>query len=120
MKVLKALQDAVTNHNLAVQSNPPPPEPIPTNITPVKNHVRQMPVHSFQVNPNLEGSLFYNLHVVTKNSYFSLYFKVKMVRYGRQTVSVDVDTGALLFDRKAGLLGIETVSHDRSKKIFTF
>lgn len=40
-----------------------------------------------------------------------------MVRYGRQTVSVDVDTGVLLFDRKAGSFGIERVSHDRSKKI---
>lgn len=42
-----------------------------------------------------------------------------MVRYGRQTVSVDVDTGVLLFDRKAGSFGIERVSHDRSKRIFT-
>lgn len=38
-----------------------------------------------------------------------------MVRYGRQTVSADVDTGVLIFDRKAGSLGIERVSHDRSK-----
>lgn len=43
-----------------------------------------------------------------------------MVRYGRQTVSVDVDSGVLLFDRKAGSFGIERVSHDRSKKLFTF
>lgn len=43
-----------------------------------------------------------------------------MVRYGRQTVSVDVDTGVLVFGRKAGSLGIESVSYDRSKKIFTF
>ncbi|XP_031718447.1 inositol polyphosphate phosphatase-like 1b [Anarrhichthys ocellatus] len=92
-KVLKALQDAVTNHNLAVQPNPPPPEPTPTNVTPVKNHARQLPVHSFQV---------------------------KMVRYGRQTVSVDVDTGVLLFDRKAGSFGIERVSHDRILQIVKF
>ncbi|XP_034739540.1 inositol polyphosphate phosphatase-like 1b [Etheostoma cragini] len=92
-KVLKALQDAVTNHNLAVQSNPPPPEPTPTNVTSVKNHFRQLPVHSFQV---------------------------KMVRYGRQTVSVDVDTGVLLFDRKAGSFGIERVSHDRILQIVKF
>ncbi|XP_076595037.1 inositol polyphosphate phosphatase-like 1b [Chaetodon auriga] len=92
-KVLKALQDAVTNHNLAVQPNPPPPEPAPTNVTPVKNHARQLPVHSFQV---------------------------KMVRYGRQTVSVDVDTGVLLFDRKAGSFGIERVSHDRILQIVKF
>ncbi|XP_029020280.1 inositol polyphosphate phosphatase-like 1b isoform X2 [Betta splendens] len=92
-KVLKALQDAVTNHNLAVQPNPPPPEPTPVSITPAKNLVRQIPVHSFQV---------------------------KIVRYGRQTVSVDVDTGALLFDRKAGLLGIETISHDRILQIVKF
>uniref|UniRef100_A0A3Q3NEN4 phosphatidylinositol-3,4,5-trisphosphate 5-phosphatase n=1 Tax=Mastacembelus armatus TaxID=205130 RepID=A0A3Q3NEN4_9TELE len=89
-KVLKALQDAVTNHNLAAQPNPPPPEPAPTNVTPVKNHARQVPVHSFQV---------------------------KMVRYGRQIVSVDVDTGVLLFDRKIGSFGIERVSHDRILQI---
>ncbi|XP_073342398.1 inositol polyphosphate phosphatase-like 1b [Pagrus major] len=92
-KVLKALQDAVTNHNLAVQPNPPPPEPTPSSVTPVKNHDRQLPVHSFQV---------------------------KMVRYGRQTVSVDVDTGVLLFDRKAGSFGIERVSHDRILQIVKF
>uniref|UniRef100_A0A8C4GZQ1 phosphatidylinositol-3,4,5-trisphosphate 5-phosphatase n=1 Tax=Dicentrarchus labrax TaxID=13489 RepID=A0A8C4GZQ1_DICLA len=92
-KVLKALQDAVTNHNLAVQPNPPPPEPTPTIVTPVKNHARQLPVHSFQV---------------------------KMVRYGRQTVSVDVDTGVLLFDRKAGSFSIERVSHDRILQIVKF
>uniref|UniRef100_G3PYJ6 phosphatidylinositol-3,4,5-trisphosphate 5-phosphatase n=1 Tax=Gasterosteus aculeatus aculeatus TaxID=481459 RepID=G3PYJ6_GASAC len=83
-KVLQALQDAVTNHNLAVQPNPAPPEPAP-----VKNHAGQLPVHSFQV---------------------------KMVRYGRQTVSVDVDAGVLLFDKKSGSFGVERVSHDRSRK----
>ncbi|XP_069550436.1 inositol polyphosphate phosphatase-like 1b [Brachyistius frenatus] len=92
-KVLKALQDAVTNHNLAVQPSPPHPEPTPTSVTPVKNNVRQLPVHSFQV---------------------------KMVRYGRQTVSVDVDTGVLLFDRKAGSFGIERVSLDRILQIVKF
>ncbi|XP_035525435.1 inositol polyphosphate phosphatase-like 1b [Morone saxatilis] len=92
-KVLKALQDAVTNHNLAVQPNPPPPEPTPTIVTPIKNHAKQLPVHSFQV---------------------------KMVKYGRQTVSVDVDTGVLLFDRKAGSFGIERVSHDRILQIVKF
>lgn len=92
-KVLKALQDAVTNHNLAVQPNPAPPEPTPTSVTPAKNNTRQLPVHSFQV---------------------------KMVRYGRQTVSVDVDTGVLLFERKAGSFGIERVSHDRILQIVKF
>uniref|UniRef100_A0A3Q3JE49 phosphatidylinositol-3,4,5-trisphosphate 5-phosphatase n=1 Tax=Monopterus albus TaxID=43700 RepID=A0A3Q3JE49_MONAL len=92
-KVLKALQDAVTNHNLAVQPNPPPPDPTPATITPVKNQARQMPVHTFQV---------------------------KMARYGRQTVSVDVDTGVLLFDRKSGSFGIERVSHDRILQIVKF
>ncbi|KAM7389924.1 hypothetical protein PAMP_023868 [Pampus punctatissimus] len=92
-KVLKALQDAVTNHNLAVQPNPPPLEPTPINATSVKNHARQLPVHSFQV---------------------------KMVRYGRQTVSVDVDVGVLLFDRKAGSFGVERVSHDRILQIMKF
>uniref|UniRef100_A0A3P8QH37 phosphatidylinositol-3,4,5-trisphosphate 5-phosphatase n=1 Tax=Astatotilapia calliptera TaxID=8154 RepID=A0A3P8QH37_ASTCA len=79
-KVLKALQDAVTNHNLAVQPNPPPPEPSPT---------------------------FYS-------------FQVKMLRYGRQTVSVDVDAGVLLFDKKTGSFGIERVSHDRILQIVKF
>ncbi|KAG9338679.1 hypothetical protein JZ751_025517 [Albula glossodonta] len=72
-QVLKALQDAVTNHNLASQPAPPP-EPAPT----AKSHTRPIPVHSFQV---------------------------KVVRYGRQTLSVDVDTGVLLFDRKSGAFG---------------
>ncbi|KAM9849589.1 inositol polyphosphate phosphatase-like 1b isoform 2-T2 [Aulostomus maculatus] len=92
-KVLKALQDAVTNHNLAVQPNPPPPEPTPISTTSVKNHARQVPVHSFQV---------------------------KVVRYGRQTVSVDVDTGVLLFDRKANSCGIERISHDRILQIVKY
>ncbi|XP_061900295.1 inositol polyphosphate phosphatase-like 1b isoform X2 [Entelurus aequoreus] len=86
-KVLKALQDAVTNHNLAVQPNPPPPEPTATITTSPKTHWhRQLPVRSFQV---------------------------KMLRYGRQTVSVDVDAGVLLFDRKANSFDVEWVSHDR-------
>ncbi|XP_065814823.1 inositol polyphosphate phosphatase-like 1b isoform X1 [Labrus bergylta] len=93
-KVLKALQDAVTHHNLAVQPNPPPPETTSTNVAPVKNQARQLPVHSFQV---------------------------KMARYGRQTVSVDVDTGVLeCFDRKAGSFDIERVSHDRIIQIVKF
>ncbi|XP_028272722.1 inositol polyphosphate phosphatase-like 1b isoform X2 [Parambassis ranga] len=92
-KVLKALQDAVTNHNLAVQQVPPPPEPAPTVETPVKNNARQLPVHFFQV---------------------------KMVRYGRQTVSVDVNAGVLVFDKKAGSFGIERVSHDRILQMIKF
>lgn len=43
-----------------------------------------------------------------------------MVRYGRQTVSVDVDTGVLLFDRKSVSFAIERVSHDRSTTIVLF
>ncbi|XP_077387269.1 inositol polyphosphate phosphatase-like 1b isoform X1 [Festucalex cinctus] len=93
-KVLKALQDAVTNHNLAVQPNPPPPEPTPTVPTSAKSHgCRQLPVHSFQV---------------------------KMLRYGRQTVSVDVDAGVLLFDRKASSLDVERVSHDRVLQVVKY
>lgn len=92
-KVLQALQDAVMNHNLAVHPSPPPPESAPTTVTPVRNNVRQLPVHSFQV---------------------------KMLRYGRQTVSVDVDTGVLLFDRKASSCGIERVSHNRILQIVKF
>lgn len=60
MKVLKALQDAVTNHNLAVQPNRPTPEPTPTNTPPVKNHARQMPVHSFQVNQGEKATSSYS------------------------------------------------------------
>ncbi|XP_068596310.1 inositol polyphosphate phosphatase-like 1b [Brachionichthys hirsutus] len=92
-KVLQALQDAVANHNLAAQSNPPPPEPAPTNVTPARNNGRQLSVQSFQV---------------------------KMARYGRQTVSVDVDTGVLLFDRRAGSSTLERVSHDRILQIVKF
>uniref|UniRef100_A0A1A7WZF5 Inositol polyphosphate phosphatase-like 1b n=1 Tax=Iconisemion striatum TaxID=60296 RepID=A0A1A7WZF5_9TELE len=92
-KVLKALQDAVTNHNLAAQPSPPPPDPTPAAVTPIRHKARQQPVHSFQV---------------------------RMVRYGRQTVSVDVDSGVLLFDRKAGSFGIERVSHDRILQIIKF
>lgn len=38
-----------------------------------------------------------------------------MLRYGRQTVSVDVDSGVLIFDRKAVPFGAERISHERSK-----
>ncbi|XP_019726761.1 inositol polyphosphate phosphatase-like 1b isoform X2 [Hippocampus comes] len=93
-KVLKALQDAVTNHNLAVQPNPPPAEPTPSVPTSTKSHgCRQLPVHSFQV---------------------------KMLRYGRQTVSVDVNAGVLLFDRKASSFDIERVSHDRVLQVVKY
>uniref|UniRef100_A0A3B3UK49 phosphatidylinositol-3,4,5-trisphosphate 5-phosphatase n=1 Tax=Poecilia latipinna TaxID=48699 RepID=A0A3B3UK49_9TELE len=46
--------------------------------------------------------------------------QVKMVRYGRQIVSVDVDTGVLLFDRKSSSFGIEKVSHNRILQIVKF
>ncbi|XP_054648245.1 inositol polyphosphate phosphatase-like 1b isoform X6 [Dunckerocampus dactyliophorus] len=93
-KVLKALQDAVTNHNLAVQPSPPPPEPTPTIATSAQSHGhRQLPVHSFQV---------------------------KMLRYGRQTVSVDVSAGVLLFDRKSSPLDVEQVSHDRVLQVVKY
>lgn len=42
--------------------------------------------------------------------------QVKMLRCGRQTVSVDVDAGMVLFDKKPGTFGVDRVSHDRSKK----
>uniref|UniRef100_A0A671M9J0 phosphatidylinositol-3,4,5-trisphosphate 5-phosphatase n=1 Tax=Sinocyclocheilus anshuiensis TaxID=1608454 RepID=A0A671M9J0_9TELE len=42
-----------------------------------------------------------------------LHVKIKVVRYGRQTVSVDIDAGVLLFDKKTGSFGVETVTHDR-------
>jgi hypothetical protein len=43
-----------------------------------------------------------------------------MARYGRQTVSVDVDTGVLLFDKKTGTFGVETISHERGKQNNTY
>nr|BAO51251.1 inositol polyphosphate phosphatase-like 1b [Oryzias dancena] len=85
-KVLKALQDAVTNHNLAVQPTPPSP----TNVPPVQSQAEQLPVHSFQV---------------------------KMLRYGRQTVSVDVNSGVVLFDKRVGSFSTERVSHARILQI---
>ncbi|XP_072520366.1 inositol polyphosphate phosphatase-like 1b isoform X2 [Salminus brasiliensis] len=87
-RVLKALQEAVANHNLSVQ-----PVPAPEPASPVKHHTKPIPVHSFQV---------------------------KVVRYGRQTVSVDVDNGVLLFDKTIGAFGIETVSHDRILQLVKF
>lgn len=92
-KVLQALQEAVTNHNLAAN---PPPESTTINMTctaPVKTLSRHTSVHSFQV---------------------------KMVRYGRQIVSVDVDGGVILFDRKADSFSVEKVSHDRLLQIIKF
>lgn len=38
-----------------------------------------------------------------------------MPRYGRQMVSVDVNSGVLLFDRKAVPFGVERISHERSE-----
>lgn len=113
-KVLKALQDAVTNHKLAAQPNPPVPEPTPSSVN-AKNSVRQLPVHSFQVSQSRPRSnqirLTFSLHV---NCCVPPRSQVKMVRSGRQTVSVNVDAGVLHFDKKAGSFGAERVSHDRS------
>ncbi|CAL8331716.1 unnamed protein product, partial [Gadus morhua 'NCC'] len=92
-RVLKALQDAVTNHNLAVQPAPPPPEPPAVTVNTARSNARPLPVHAFQV---------------------------KMARYGRQTVSVDVDTGVLLFDKKTGTFGVETISHERVLQVVQF
>uniref|UniRef100_A0A672P3D3 phosphatidylinositol-3,4,5-trisphosphate 5-phosphatase n=1 Tax=Sinocyclocheilus grahami TaxID=75366 RepID=A0A672P3D3_SINGR len=69
-RVLKALQEAVTSHNLSLQPVTPP-----ESVTAPKKQARPNTVHSFQV---------------------------KVVRYGRQTVSVDIDAGVLLFDKKTG------------------
>lgn len=58
-KVLKALQDAVTNHNLAAQSTPQVPEVTPSSVN-AKSSIRQLPVHSFQVSqsrPKAEDSM---------------------------------------------------------------
>uniref|UniRef100_A0A8C1SLJ6 phosphatidylinositol-3,4,5-trisphosphate 5-phosphatase n=1 Tax=Cyprinus carpio TaxID=7962 RepID=A0A8C1SLJ6_CYPCA len=76
-RVLKALQEAVTNHNLSLQ---------PESITVPQKLGKPSTVHSFQV---------------------------KVVRYGRQTVSVDIDAGVLLFDKKTGSFSVETVTHNR-------
>ncbi|XP_016311808.1 phosphatidylinositol 3,4,5-trisphosphate 5-phosphatase 2B isoform X1 [Sinocyclocheilus anshuiensis] len=80
-RVLKALQEAVTSHNLSLQPVTPP-----ESVTAPKKQARPNTVHSFQV---------------------------KVVRYGRQTVSVDIDAGVLLFDKKTGSFGVETVTHNR-------
>ncbi|XP_076877274.1 inositol polyphosphate phosphatase-like 1b isoform X2 [Brachyhypopomus gauderio] len=92
-RVLKALQDAVANHNLSVQPTPTSPITPTSPTSPVKHRGRAVPVHSFQV---------------------------KEVRDGRQTVSLDVDTGVLLFDRKTGSFGIETIMHDRILQLAKF
>uniref|UniRef100_A0A8C1T8E4 phosphatidylinositol-3,4,5-trisphosphate 5-phosphatase n=1 Tax=Cyprinus carpio TaxID=7962 RepID=A0A8C1T8E4_CYPCA len=68
-QVLNALQEAVINHNLSLQTSTPP-----ESVTAPKKQV---------------------------------------VRYGRQTVSVDIDAGVLLFDKKTGSFGVETVTNDR-------
>nr|XP_023650754.1 phosphatidylinositol 3,4,5-trisphosphate 5-phosphatase 2B-like isoform X4 [Paramormyrops kingsleyae] len=87
-RVLKALQDAVANHNLAVQPAPPP-----ETAMVAKPWARPVPVCSFQV---------------------------KVSHSGRQLLSIDVDNGVLLFDRKSGAFGVETVSHDRILKLMRF
>ncbi|XP_051505508.1 phosphatidylinositol 3,4,5-trisphosphate 5-phosphatase 2B-like isoform X2 [Myxocyprinus asiaticus] len=65
----------------------------PEAVTATKKQARPNPVHSFQV---------------------------KVVRYGRQIVSVDIDAGVLLFDKKAGSFGMETVTHDRVVQLVKF
>lgn len=87
-RVLKALQEAVTNHNLSLQPSTPL-EPVRAP----KKLARPNPVHSFQV---------------------------KVVRYGRQTVSVDISEGVLLFDKKSGSFGVETVTLDRIVQLVKF
>ncbi|XP_073710339.1 inositol polyphosphate phosphatase-like 1b isoform X2 [Misgurnus anguillicaudatus] len=87
-RVLKALKEAVTNHNLSLQPATPPEA-----VTVTKKQDRPNPVHSFQV---------------------------KVVRYGRQTVSVDIDAGVLLFDKKSVSSGVETVSYDRIVQLVKF
>ncbi|XP_056089631.1 inositol polyphosphate phosphatase-like 1b isoform X1 [Rhinichthys klamathensis goyatoka] len=87
-RVLKALQEAVANHNLSLQPATPPEA-----VTANKKHARPSPVHSFQV---------------------------KVVRYGRQTVSVDIDAGVLVFDKKSVSFGVETVTHNRIVQLVKF
>lgn len=112
-QVLKALQEAVTNHNLSLQPSTPP-----ESVTAPKKQARPNTVHSFQVTHNC--LLFCSL-VIRKCLHLfmcmCLLVKVKVVRYGRQTVSVDIDAGVLLFDKKTGSFGMETVTHDRSEFI---
>lgn len=50
-------------------------------------------------------------------AFIYVHVKVKVVRYGRQTVSVDIDAGVLLFDKKTGSFSVETVTHNRSEFI---
>lgn len=113
-QVLNALQHTVTNHNLAVQQAPPPPEPTPPTTAPAKTPARPLPVNSFQVKRS--GDATRGLIVIVRHVKSVLVVvQVKMLRYGRQTVSVDVDSGVLLFDRKAGSFGVERISHERSE-----
>ncbi|XP_026991793.2 inositol polyphosphate phosphatase-like 1b isoform X2 [Tachysurus fulvidraco] len=69
------------------------PAPVPELVSPVKSSAKVIPVQSFQV---------------------------KVFRYGRQMVSVDVDNGVLLFDRKTGSFGIETLTQDRIVQLVKF
>lgn len=112
-KVLKALQDAVTNHNLVAQQNSQVPEPTPSNVN-ARSNFRQLPIHSFQVSqsrPKVYPSDVFTICELLRSFFYS---QVKMVRSGRQTVSVNVEAGVLLFDKKAGSFGTERLSHDRS------
>ncbi|KAK2838760.1 hypothetical protein Q7C36_013574 [Tachysurus vachellii] len=69
------------------------PAPVPELVSPVKSPAKVIPVKSFQV---------------------------KVFRYGRQMVSVDVENGVLLFDRKTGSFGIETLTQDRIVQLVKF
>ncbi|XP_020308552.1 phosphatidylinositol 3,4,5-trisphosphate 5-phosphatase 2B [Oncorhynchus kisutch] len=135
-RVLKALQDAVTNHNLAVQPAPlrepapvsapvpaPAPAPVPVSAPAPVPAPSPAPAHAPAPAPSPAPVPAPALVPVAKNNARPIpvhSFQIKMVRYGRQTVSVDLDTGVLLFDRKAGSFGAETVSHDRILQLVKF
>ncbi|KAJ8255100.1 hypothetical protein GJAV_G00200920 [Gymnothorax javanicus] len=129
-RVLKALQDAVANHNLASQ---------PASATAANHNLASQPASAAAANHNLAlqpapaAAANHNLASqptpaaettpVVKTSVTSIpvhSFQVKVVRYGRQTVSVDVDKGILMFDKKSAAFGVETLSLDRILQLVKF
>lgn len=109
-RVLKALQEAVVNHNLAPSQVPPTalsPAPTPVNHNTSSS---QAPPTFPSPTPLPEAPPPGGRHAPPTAVHS---FQVKLVRYGKMVVSVDVDSGVLLFDRKMTSVAVETVKQDR-------
>ncbi|XP_035388191.1 inositol polyphosphate phosphatase-like 1b isoform X2 [Electrophorus electricus] len=135
-RVLKALQDAVANHNLSAQPSPVANHNLSAQPSPMANHnlsAQPSPVanHNLSAQPsrganhNLSAQLLpaaeLSSPVRPRAKAVPVHsFQVKVFRYGRQTVSVDVNAGVLLFDRKTGPFSIETITHDRILQLVKF